>query len=249
MKPLEGKTAVVTGAARGIGRAICVKLAEAGANVAGLDIAPMMQTIEETGALVRAQGVEFLGLEADVSKIESLQAAFGQIVERFGGLDILVNNAGITRDALLIRMEEKDWRAVLDINLTGVFNGIKAAARQMMKQRSGRIINIASIVGMIGNAGQANYSASKAGVIALTKTAAREFASREINVNAVAPGFIITAMTDKLSDEAKEKLHAQIPVGRLGTAEDVAGAVLFLAGPHSAYITGQVIRVDGGMVM
>ena len=247
MKPLEGKTAVVTGAARGIGRAICVQLAEAGANVAGLDIA--LQTIEETGALVRAHGVQFLGLEADVSKIESLQAAFGTVVEKFGSLDVLVNNAGITRDALLIRMEEKDWRLVLDINLTGVFNGIKAASRQMMKQRSGRIINIASVVGMIGNAGQANYSASKAGVIALTKTAAREFASRNINVNAVAPGFIVTAMTDKLSDEAKEKLAAPIPVGRLGTPEDVAGVVLFLAGPQSVYVTGQVIRVDGGMVM
>ena len=247
MKPLEGKTAVVTGAARGIGRAICVKLAEAGANVAGLDIA--MDTMDETADLVKAQGVQFLALEGNVTKIEDLQAAFGKTIEQFGSLDILVNNAGITRDGLLIRMDEADWRAVLDINLTGVFNGIKAAARQMMKQRSGRIISIASVVGMIGNAGQANYSASKAGVIGLTKTAAREFASRNINVNAVTPGFIVTAMTDKLSDEDKDKLHAQIPVRRLGTPEDVACAVLFLAGPLSAYVTGQVIRVDGGMVM
>jgi len=247
MKPLEGKTAVVTGAARGIGRAISVKLAEAGANVAGLDIA--VDTMAETAELVEAQGVQFLGLEANVTKFEDLQGAFAAVIERFGSLDILVNNAGITRDNLLIRMDEADWQAVLDINLTGVFNGIKAAARQMMKQRSGRIINIASIVGMIGNAGQANYSASKAGVIGLTKTAAREFATRNINVNAVAPGFIVTAMTDKLSDQAKEALHAQIPVGRLGTPEDVAGAVLFLAGPDSAYVTGQVLRVDGGMVM
>jgi 3-oxoacyl-[acyl-carrier protein] reductase len=247
MKPLEGKTAVVTGAARGIGRAICLRLAGAGANVAGLDIA--LDTIEETAELVRAEGVQFLALEANVTKIEDLQAAFAKAIEQLGSLDILVNNAGITRDALLIRMEEADWRAVLDINLTGVFNGIKAAARQMMKQRSGRIVNIASVVGMIGNAGQANYSASKAGVIGLTKTAAREFASRGIHVNAVAPGFIVTAMTDKLSDEAKKALHAQIPLGRLGQAEDVADAVLFLAGPHSSYITGQVIRVDGGMVM
>jgi 3-oxoacyl-[acyl-carrier protein] reductase len=247
MKPLEGKTAVVTGAARGIGRAISVKLAEAGANVAGLDIA--LDMLKETAELVEVRGMEFLPLEANVTKLGDLQAAFAATVERFGSLDVLVNNAGITRDNLLIRMDEADWQAVLDINLGGVFNGIKAAARQMMKQRSGRVINIASIVGMIGNAGQANYSASKAGVIGLTKTAAREFASRNINVNAVAPGFIVTAMTDKLSDEAREALHARIPLGRLGTPEDVADAVLFLAGPDSAYVTGQVLRVDGGMVM
>jgi len=247
MKPLEGKTAVVTGAARGIGRAICVKLAEAGANVAGIDIA--LDTMSETADLVKARGAEFLALEGNVTRIEDLQGAFAKAVEQFGSLDILVNNAGITRDGLLIRMDEADWNAVLSINLTGVFNGIKAAARQMMKQRSGRIINIASVVGIIGNAGQANYSASKAGVIGLTKTAAREFASRAINVNAVAPGFIVTAMTDKLSDEAKAALHAQIPLGRLGSAEDVADAVLFLAGPLSGYVTGQVIKVDGGMVM
>ncbi len=203
----------------------------------------------ETAELVKAQGVEFLALEGNVTKVEDLQGAFAKAVEQFGSLDILVNNAGITRDGLLIRMDEADWNAVLSINLTGVFNGIKAAARQMMKQRGGRIINIASVVGIIGNAGQANYSASKAGVIGLTKTAAREFASRGVHVNAVAPGFIVTAMTDKLSDEAKEKLHAQIPLGRLGTPEDVADAVLFLAGPLSGYITGQVVKVDGGMVM
>ncbi len=247
MKPLEGKTAVVTGAARGIGRAICLKLAEAGANIVGLDIA--LDTMAETAEMVKAQGAEFLALEGNVTKVEDLQGAFAKAVDQFGSLDILVNNAGITRDGLLIRMDDADWNAVLSINLTGVFNGIKAASRQMMKQRSGRIINIASVVGIIGNAGQANYSASKAGVIGLTKTAAREFASRGIHVNAVAPGFIVTAMTDKLNDEAKEKLHAQIPLGRLGTPEDVADAVLFLAGPLSGYITGQVIKVDGGMVM
>ncbi len=247
MNGLEGKTAVVTGAARGIGRAICVKLAEAGANVVGIDIA--LDTMGETGDLVKAQGVQFLALEGNVTKFEDLQAAFAKAVEQFGSLDILVNNAGITRDGLLIRMDDADWNAVLSINLTGVFNGIKAASRQMMKQRSGRIINIASVVGIIGNAGQANYSASKAGVIGLTKTAARELASRGINVNAVAPGFIVTAMTDKLNEEEKEKLHAQIPLKRLGEPEDVADAVLFLAGPHSGYVTGQVIKVDGGMVM
>ena len=247
MNGLEGKTAVVTGAARGIGRAICVKLAEAGANVVGIDIA--LDTMGETGDLVKAQGVQFLALEGNVTKFEDLQAAFAKAVEQFGSLDILVNNAGITRDGLLIRMDDADWNAVLSINLTGVFNGIKAASRQMMKQRSGRIVNIASVVGIIGNAGQANYSASKAGVIGLTKTAARELASRGINVNAVAPGFIVTAMTDKLNEEEKEKLHAQIPLKRLGQPEDVADAVLFLAGPHSGYVTGQVIKVDGGMVM
>jgi 3-oxoacyl-[acyl-carrier protein] reductase len=247
MKLLEGKTAVVTGAARGIGRAICVKLAQAGANLAGLDVA--LDTMNETAELAQAEGVQFVGMEANVTKVEELQDAFAKVVERFGTLDILVNNAGITRDGLLIRMEEKDWNAVLSINLGGVFNGIKAASRQMIRQRSGRIVNIASVVGIIGNKGQANYSASKAGVIGLTKTAAREFAAKGINVNAVAPGFIVTAMTDKLSDEARAALHAQIPLGRLGMPEDVANAVLFLSGPLSSYITGQVIKVDGGMVM
>jgi len=247
MKPLEGKMALVTGASRGIGRAICLKLAEAGANLAGLDV--IADALEETGALVREKGVKYLALQADVTQISQVQEAVAKVTEAFGALDILVNNAGITRDNLLVRMDEKDWNLVLSINLTGVFNGIKAASRPMVKQRSGRIINIASVVGIIGNAGQANYSASKAGVIGLTKSAARELASRNINVNAVAPGFISTAMTDKLSEEARKASLTQIPVGRFGQPEDVAGAVLFLAGPDSAYVTGHVILVDGGMAM
>jgi 3-oxoacyl-[acyl-carrier protein] reductase len=247
MKPLEGKTALVTGASRGIGRAICLRLAEAGANVAGLDVVP--EALEETGALVRAKGAQFLALQADVSQFTQVQEAVAKVTEAFGALDILVNNAGITRDNLLVRMDEKDWNLVLSINLTGVFNGVKAATRPMVKQRSGRIINIASVVGIVGNAGQANYSASKAGVIGLTKSAARELASRNINVNAVAPGFIVTPMTDKLSEEARKASLAQIPVGRFGQPEDVAAAVLFLAGPDSAYVTGHVILVDGGMAM
>lgn len=247
MKPLEGKAALVTGASRGIGRAICLKLAGAGANVAGMDV--MMEGLEETGRLVREQGVQFLALQGDVSQFEQVQGCVVKVTETFGTLDILVNNAGITRDNLLIRMSDEDWNRVLAINLTGVFNGIKAAVRPMAKQRSGRIINIASVVGIIGNAGQANYAASKAGAIGLTKAAARELASRNVNVNAVAPGFIVTPMTDKLTEEARKALLAQIPVARLGQPEDVAGAVLFLAGPDSAYVTGHVIAVDGGMAM
>jgi 3-oxoacyl-[acyl-carrier protein] reductase len=247
MKPLEGKTALVTGASRGIGQAICAKLAGAGANVAGVDIEGASQ--EETASLVKSHGVEYLALVADVSSLGQVQQAVNQAHDEFGSVDVMVNNAGITRDNLLVRMSDEDWQAVLSVNLTGVFNGIKAVARKMTKQRSGRIINIASVVGMIGNAGQANYSASKAGVIALTKTAAREFARRSVTVNAVAPGFIRTTMTDRLSDEAREESLRQIPLGRYGEAEDVANAVLFLAGPQSGYVTGQVIRVDGGMVM
>jgi len=247
MRHLDGKAALVTGASRGIGRAICRRLAEAGADVAGLDIDPAL--MDETAALCGQEGAKFLALEADVRDFEQMREAVKKVVAEFGSLDVLVNNAGITRDNLLIRMEEADWDAVLDINLKGVFNGIKAAARPMMKQRSGTIVNIASVVGVIGNAGQANYSASKGGVIALTKTAARELAPRGVRVNAVAPGFIQTAMTDKLSEDARAHLIGQIPLGRLGRPQDVAAAVLFLVGPDSSYITGQVVRIDGGMVM
>jgi 3-oxoacyl-[acyl-carrier protein] reductase len=247
MGALDGQIALVTGASRGIGRTICLKLAEAGADIAGLDIVEDM--LQETGELVEANGVRFIGLQGDVSKFEDMKEAVSATVEAFGRLDIMVNNAGITRDNLLIRMDADDWDKVISINLTGVFNGIKAVARQMGKQRSGRIVNIASIVGIIGNAGQANYSASKGGVIALTKTAARELGKRNVCVNAVAPGFIVTPMTDKLTEEAREASLAQIPMGRFGEPEEVAGAVLFLAGPDSSYITGQVVVVDGGMAM
>lgn len=247
MRPLEGKTAVVTGAARGIGRAICLKLAEAGANIAGMDVAA--DSLEETGSLVREKGVEFLGLQADVSQFSQVQEAVAGAAETFGSIDVMVNNAGITRDSLLIRMDDDQWDRVLAINLKGTFNGIKAVARTMSKQRSGRIINMASVVGLTGNVGQANYSASKAGVIALTKTAARELARRNVTVNAVAPGFIETPMTDQLNEEARQATLSAIPIGRFGQPEDVAGVVAFLAGPDSAYLTGVVIRVDGGMAM
>ena len=247
MKTLEGKTALVTGASRGIGRAISLKLAEAGANIAALDIDE--EPLTDLGKEVKEFGVGFLPLVADVSKLDEMESCAKQVVETFGTLDILVNNAGITRDNLLIRMSEQEWSQVLAINLTGVYNGTKAVARIMMKQRSGRIVNMASVVGLIGNAGQANYAASKAGVIGLTKANARELAKRNITVNAVAPGFIKTRMTDKLTDEAREALSANIPLGRLGEPEDVAEVVLFLASPAAGYITGQVICVDGGMVM
>ena len=247
MKVLEGKGALVTGASRGIGRAISVKLAEAGANVAGLDIDT--GTLDETGRLCREAGVEFLGIESDVSQFDQMKEAVEQAVQAFGSLYVMVNNAGITRDNLIVRMNDADWDQVLSVNLKGVFNGTKAACRPMMKQHDGRIVNIASVVGIVGNAGQANYSASKAGVIGLTKTAARELARRNVNVNAVAPGFIETAMTDKLSEDARAQLISEIPLARLGRADDVAAAVLFLSGPAASYITGQVICVDGGMVM
>jgi len=247
LKPLEGKSAVVTGAGRGIGRAICLRLAREGANIAGLDVTAA--DLEETGRLVRETGVQFMALEADVSAFDELRDAVSRVAGSFGTIDIMVNNAGITRDNLLVRMDDAQWDSVLAVNLKGVFNGIKAVARTMLRQRSGRIINMASVVGVTGNAGQANYSASKGGVIALTKTAARELASRNITVNAVAPGFIVTPMTEKLSDEARQASLRQIPLGRFGQPEDVAAAVAFLAGPEAAYITGHVLHVDGGMAM
>lgn len=247
MYPIEGKTAMVTGASRGIGSAVCVRLAEAGADIAGVDIDE--EALGETGERVKQHDVSFMSVCANVSDLDQMKQAVSQVVDRFDGLDVLVNNAGITRDALLIRMRPEDWQNVLAVNLTGVFNGMKAAARTMMRQRSGSIVNIASVVGMIGNPGQCNYAASKAGVMGLTKSAAREMASRNIRVNAVAPGYIVTRMTEKLGEEAKEALMRQIPLERLGQPEDVAEAVLFLASDASSYLTGQVLRVDGGMVM
>jgi 3-oxoacyl-[acyl-carrier protein] reductase len=247
MKNLAEKTALVTGASRGIGRAIAARLARDGANVVGVDID--LDLMDATAELVRAEQVGFLAVRANVVEPDQMKDAVGQAVDEFGSIDIMVNNAGITRDNLLIRMKEQDWDAVIDINLKGVFNCIKAAARPMMKQREGRIINIASVVGIIGNAGQANYSASKGGVIALTKTSARELAARGVAVNAVAPGFIETPMTEELSEEAREASLEQIPFRRYGTPEDVAAVVSFLAGPDASYMTGQVLCVDGGMVM
>jgi len=245
-KPLSGKTAVVTGAYQGIGKEIALALANAGANIAAIDV---VDALEETVNEIRALGVEASGYKGDVANLDEMGELMGQIAKQFGSLDILVNNAGITRDNLLIRMREDEWDKVLAINLKGVFNCAKAAGRVMLKQKSGKIVNIASVVGINGNVGQANYSASKGGVIALTKTAAKEFASRGVNVNAVAPGFIATRMTEELSDEAKAAALAQVPLNKMGGPVDVAKAVLFLAGPDSDYVTGHVLNVDGGMAM
>ena len=247
MKPLENKIALVTGAARGIGRAIAVQLAADGADVALCDV--QADWLEETAAAVRGLGRRAECYAMDVADGAAVGAAVARAAADFGRLDILVNNAGITRDTLLIRMSEEDWDRVLDINLKGAFLVTKAAAKLMMKQRAGAIVNIASVVGLTGNAGQANYTASKAGLIALTKTAAKELGSRNIRVNAVAPGFIRTAMTDQLSEAAKDAMLRLVPLGRPGEPEDVARAVAFLASDNAAYVNGQVLTVCGGMVM
>ena len=247
MIQLAGKNALVTGAGRGIGRAVALTLAKAGANVAVCDLDAA--TAQSTAGEVQALGRTSVSLCCDVAKASDVADAVSAFGAAFPTLDILVNNAGITRDGLIVRMKEEDWDLVLSVNLKSAFLCCKEAARSMMKARSGKIVNIASVVGIIGNAGQANYSASKAGLIGLTKSLAREFASRNIQVNAVAPGFIQTAMTDKLSLQDKEKLASQIPMQRLGQPLDVANTVLFLASSLSDYITGQVLAVDGGLVM
>lgn len=247
MLRLEGKYALVTGAGRGIGREIALTLAKAGASVGVCDVD--ISTAESTAAEVKALGASSLALRCDVSRASDIAQMVLDFDACFPAIDILVNNAGITRDSLLVRMKEEDWDLVLSINLKSAFLCCKEVSRIMMKARAGKIINIASVVGLRGNAGQANYSASKAGLIGLTKTLAREFASRNIQVNAVAPGFIQTAMTDRLSAQDKEKLASQIPMQRLGQPLDVANAVLFLASSLSDYITGQVVPVDGGLVM
>jgi 3-oxoacyl-[acyl-carrier protein] reductase len=247
MNELANQVAVVTGAGRGIGQAIALKLAAAGADIACVDL--KLEFCAETVQKAEAMGRKAWAFAANVSEAASVTAAAEQIIAATGKVDILVNNAGITKDGLLMRMSEADWDAVLDINLKGTFLFTKAFSRSFLKQQSGRIINIASVVGLMGNAGQCNYGASKAGVIGFTKSAARELASRGITVNAIAPGFIETAMTAKLSPEARQALMKQIPLGGLGQPEDVAGAVLFLASPAARYITGQVLAVDGGMAM
>ena len=245
---LKGKVAIITGSGRGIGKAIALKLAENGADIVINDI-PGSDYADETKKEIEALGVKAIVVRGDVRNKDDVDALINQTVETFGKIDILVNNAGITRDGLMIRMSEEDWDMVLDINLKGAFNCIKAAARPMMKQRSGSIINIASVVGVMGNAGQANYTASKAGLIGLTKTVAKEFSSRNIRANAVAPGFIESHMTDVLTEEVKNQYFDAIPLSRFGKVEDVAKAVLFLASDLSSYITGQTINVDGGLVM
>ncbi len=245
---LDGKTALVTGASRGIGRAIALRLAAEGANIA-INYAGNTAKAEETKAAIEAAGGKAALFQADVSDSAQVEQMVASVLETFGSLDILVNNAGITRDGLLMRMKEEDFDAVLDTNLKGIFHVTKAVTKIMMKQRSGRIVNMASVVGIIGNAGQTNYAAAKAGVIGFTKSAARELAARAITVNAVAPGFIATDMTAAMPEKAKEATLAAIPLRRMGTPEDVANAVLFLVSDQAAYITGQVVKVDGGMVM
>lgn len=245
---LKGKTAIVTGSGRGIGKAIALKLASYGANVVVNDI-PQSDYADETTEEIKAMGVGSICVKGDVRNIDDVKELVESTVNEFGSVDIFVNNAGITRDGLMLRMSEEDWDAVMDINLKGAFNCIKTVARPMMKAKGGSIINIASVVGVTGNAGQANYSASKAGLIGLTKTTAKEFASRSIRCNAVAPGFISSAMTDKLSDEVKKQYFSAIPLGRFGSVDNIADTVAFLASDMSSYITGQVICVDGGLVM
>ena len=246
-KRLEGKVALVTGGARGIGKAICERLADEGAKLAIIDI--MLDVAEETANEFKAKGIEAAAFAADVSKLESANETIDAVIKEFGKIDILINNAGITRDTLMMRMTEQDWDMVIAVNLKGTFNFTKAACRPMMKARSGKIVNVASVVGRMGNAGQANYSASKAGVIGLTKTTAKEFATRNIQVNAVAPGYIQTDMTGKLSDAATDAFMTVIPMKRGGTPEDVANVVYFLCSDDSNYVTGQVINIDGGMLM
>jgi 3-oxoacyl-[acyl-carrier protein] reductase len=245
---LAGKSALVTGASRGIGREIALELARLGANVA-VNYAGSEAKANEVVEEIRQMDRDAFAIQCDVSNSDAVANMVKETIEHFGSLDILVNNAGITKDNLLMRMKEEEWDAVLNINLKGVFLCTKAVSRQMMKQRSGRIINISSIVGANGNPGQANYVAAKAGVIGLTKTSAKELASRGITVNAVAPGFITTEMTDQLSDELKQEMLKMIPLAQFGEAKDIANAVAFLASDDSRYITGQTIHVNGGMLM
>ena len=245
---LQGKSALVTGASRGIGRAIAVALAEAGADVA-VNYSGSEAAAAETVKAVEALGRKAIAVKANVGKADEFDAMVSAALEAFGKLDILVNNAGITRDNLIMRMKESEFDEVIETNLKGVFNGIKAVTRPMMKQRFGRIVNISSVVGVLGNAGQANYVAAKAGVIGLTKSAARELASRGITVNAVAPGFIESDMTDKLPAEYRDKLLGDIPMGRMGRPEDIASIVVYLASDAASYMTGQTVHVDGGMYM
>ncbi|MFZ0532624.1 MAG: 3-oxoacyl-[acyl-carrier-protein] reductase [Anaerolineales bacterium] len=245
---MDGRVAIVTGGARGIGRAIVEELAHLGANVV---IGDMLLDLAEKSAeeISQLTNKRVLAVKVNVTEGKSSNELIDQTLKEFGRVDILVNNAGITRDTLILRMEETDWDAVLDVNLKGAFNCSKAAVRPMMKQRYGRIVNISSVSGQAGQAGQTNYSASKAGLIGFTKALAREVASRQITVNAVAPGFIPTSLTNDLSEELKKSILAATPIGRMGKPEEIASAVAFLASEEAAYITGQVLAVDGGMAM
>jgi 3-oxoacyl-[acyl-carrier protein] reductase len=248
VKVLKDKVAVITGGARGIGKAIALELAEAGANIAITDIAPqpdMDAAVEE----IKSFGVQVTAINSNASSFADTQQAIEKVIKQFNRLDILVNNAGITRDGLLLRMSEEDWDAVINVNLKSVFNYTKAVLKPMMGARSGKIINIASVVGLMGNAGQANYSASKAGIIGFTKSVAKELSARNIQVNAVAPGYVETAMTAKLNEEQRKVLTDAIPLKRTALPKDIATVVKFLSSPDSDYITGQVISVNGGLYM
>jgi 3-oxoacyl-[acyl-carrier protein] reductase len=244
---LKDKVALITGGARGIGRAIAMTFAKEGADIVVADV--NLEIAQKTAMEIEVLGRKALALEMDVTNYEKVEEGINKILDKMGKVDILVNNAGITKDNLLLRMSQADWDAVINVNLKGTFNCIKAVCRPMIKQRSGRIISIASIIGLMGNPGQANYAASKAGIIALTKTVAKELASRNINANAVAPGFIQTEMTAGLAEDIKKKMLEAIPLAKLGTPGDVANLCLFLASDESSYITGQTITIDGGMVM
>lgn len=247
-KALDGQNALVTGASRGIGRSIALALAEAGANVA-VNFAGNKEAADSVVREIEALGVKAYAVQGHVGSSEQFEAMVKGVLENWGSIDILVNNAGITRDNLMMRMKEEEFDEVIETNLKGVFNGIKAVTRPMMKQRSGKIINISSVVGVLGNAGQANYVAAKAGVIGLTKSSARELASRGITVNCIAPGFIETDMTEKLSEELRQGMLSSIPLARLGRPEEIAKVAVFLASDSASYMTGQTLHVDGGMYM
>lgn len=244
---LDGKVAIVTGGAQGIGAAIALRMAQEGATVAVLDV--NLERARATATEFEQAGLKAKPYQVDVSSLDNVSNVFGEIIKDFEHVDVLVNNAGVTRDGLIIKMSEQDWDTVIAINLKGVFNCTKAVARQMIKQKAGCIVNISSVVGLFGNAGQFNYAASKAGVIGATKASAKELATRNIRVNAVAPGYIQTAMTAALDENVKTALLTRIPAGRLGVPEDVAAAVVFLASDLAQYITGEVLRVDGGMAI
>lgn len=248
MMKFEGRVAIVTGSGRGIGKAVAMKLAELGANIVINDI-PSSEAADETAKEIEAMGREVLVCKGDVRNFDDVSEMVNKTLDKFGRIDILINNAGITRDNLIMRMSESDFDDVIAINLKGAFNCVKAVTRPMMKQRSGAIVNMASVVGVMGNAGQANYSASKAGLIGLTKSTAKELASRGVRSNAVAPGFIESVMTDKLPDDVKEEYFKAIPLSRFGKTEDIANAVAFLVSDEASYITGQVLHIDGGLLM